>query len=84
MTNEIAVPQRQVSRFRWWIHLILIAGYFAAAIPFTLWQASRRPALFANPRGLLIACAFEITHGMFDATSFALLPIALEDFQRAP
>ena len=60
MTTNDAVPPKQISRRRWWIHLILVGGYFAAAIPFTLYQVPHRPALTGSARGLLIVCAFEI------------------------
>jgi len=57
---EDTAPAKQISRRRWWIHLILIGGYFAAAIPFALSQTPSRPALLSSPRGLLIACAIQI------------------------
>ena len=60
MTTEDVVLPKQISRRRWWIHLILIGGYFAAAIPFALSQAPRRPALLGTTRGLLIVCGFQI------------------------
>jgi len=60
VNTETLVPEKQVSRFRWWIHLILIGGYFAAAIPVGLLQHGRRPALLGTTRGLLIVCASEI------------------------
>jgi len=57
---EDTAPAKRISRRRWWIHLILIGGYFAAAIPFALSQTPRRPALLSSPRGLLIVCAIQI------------------------
>jgi membrane protease YdiL (CAAX protease family) len=60
VTTETVVRQRQISRFRWWIHLILIGGYFAAAIPLRLLQHRRQPALLATAHGLLIVCTWEI------------------------
>jgi hypothetical protein len=33
VSTETVVRQGQISRFRWWIHFILIGGYVAAAIP---------------------------------------------------
>ena len=60
MSTDTVVWQRQISRRRWWIHLILIGGYFAAAIPLGLSQAPRRPALQATTPGLLIVCAWEV------------------------
>jgi membrane protease YdiL (CAAX protease family) len=60
VTTEIALPSKQISRRRWWIHLILIGGYFAAAIPSALLQTPRRPALLGTTRGLLIVCCVQI------------------------
>ncbi len=60
MSTETVARQRQISRFRWWIHLILIGGYIAAAIPLGLLRHRRQPALLATPHGLLIVCAWEI------------------------
>lgn len=60
MNADPVVPERQINRRRWWIHLVLIGGYFAAAIPFALWQPARRPTLFSNTRALLTASLFEI------------------------
>lgn len=60
MSTETLVPEKQVSRFRWWIHLILIGGYFAAAIPLALLQHRQQPAFLATTYGLLIVCAWEI------------------------
>jgi membrane protease YdiL (CAAX protease family) len=57
---EAVVPQKQISRFRWWIHFILIGGYVAAAIPLGLLQHRRHPALPGTTHGLLIVCAWEI------------------------
>lgn len=56
---DSAVPQTQISRHRWLIHLVLIGGYFAAAIPLSLTRTHHRPA-HTSSRGLLIASAFEI------------------------
>ena len=60
MNADVVVSERQISRGRWWIHLVLIGGYFAAAIPFTVWHAQHRPTLFDNTRVLLTASIFEI------------------------
>lgn len=59
MTNDNAVPQKQTSRCRWWIHLVLIGGYFVAAIPLLLVKAPRRSSSIGSG-GLLTTCAFEI------------------------
>lgn len=59
-TEAAVVRQKQVSRFRWWIHLIVIGGYVAAAIPLGLLQHRRQPALLATTHSLLIVCAWEI------------------------
>jgi len=60
VSTEPVGSQREVSRFRWWIHFILIGGYVAAAIPIGLIQHRRHPALLGTTRGLLIVCAWEI------------------------
>ncbi len=49
-----------VNRRRWWIHFILIGGYFAAAIPIGLIHQPQRATLFSNTKTLLIASIFEI------------------------
>lgn len=55
-------PQiRPVGRIRWWIHLILIGGYFVPPILFT--QVRTQPMLTDTSRGLLIVCAFQM--GLF-------------------
>lgn len=60
MTTDIAVPEKHISRRRWWTHLILIGGYFAAAIPLALARVPHRPALLGTTEGLLIVCGFQI------------------------
>jgi membrane protease YdiL (CAAX protease family) len=60
VSTDTLVRQRQTSRLRWWIHLILIGGYITAAIPLVLLQRPRRPALLATTHGLLIVCGWEI------------------------
>jgi membrane protease YdiL (CAAX protease family) len=58
---EDAVAQTGVSRWRWWIHLLLIGGY--PILTMTLaWRrhAPHHPALTNTPRGLLIVCAVEL------------------------
>jgi membrane protease YdiL (CAAX protease family) len=57
---EVAVAsgKRPVSRARWWIHLILIGGYF---LPFALLGRFRRdPALTDSMRGLLFVSIGEL------------------------
>jgi hypothetical protein len=49
-----------VNRRRWWIHLVLIGGYFTAGIPLALLHVPDRPALSSNPLGLLIVCTISI------------------------
>jgi len=53
-------PPRQINRRGWWIHLILIGGYFAAVIPFAAFGQPRHPTLFNNTRTLLLVSAFEL------------------------
>ncbi|HJT45596.1 MAG TPA: CPBP family intramembrane glutamic endopeptidase [Chthoniobacterales bacterium] len=52
-------PPQQINRRGWWIHLILIGGYFAAVIPFAAFGQPRRPTLFTNSQSLLLVSAFE-------------------------
>jgi len=49
-----------INRRGWWIHFILIGGYFAAAIPLALVHQPQRSTLFSNTKTLLIASIFEI------------------------
>ena len=80
MSTETVVLQRQVSRFRWWIHLVLIGGYVAAAIPLGLLQHRRQPALLTTTHGLLIVCAFEIgTFGVIFALGWLASRASAED-----
>jgi membrane protease YdiL (CAAX protease family) len=58
-------PERPVSRWRWWIHLVLIGGYFASAIPFALHHPLKEPMLSGSAPSLLIRAAFQI--GLFSA-----------------
>jgi membrane protease YdiL (CAAX protease family) len=60
VSTEITVPQRHISRFRWWIHFVFIGGYVAAAIPLGLLQHPRHPALPGTTQALLLVCAWEI------------------------
>ncbi len=48
----VALAPRPVSRWRWWVHFLLIVGYFIPAI--FLHQAQRRPALTNTAYGLVI------------------------------
>src|SRR3954463_14079238 len=54
-------------RIRWWIHLILIGGYFVPSILFS--RAKPHPVLSQNSAGLLTVCAMQM--GVF-AVVFAL------------
>jgi membrane protease YdiL (CAAX protease family) len=49
----------RVGRIRWWIHLILIGGYF---LPVFFVNGPRRgPVLTHTVRGLITVCAFDLT-----------------------
>ena len=50
----------QVNRRRWWIHFVLIGGYFATVIPFAAFGQPRHPTLFNNSQTLLLVSAFEL------------------------
>ena len=46
----------QVPRWRWWIHFLLIGGYFFPGLIQGLYFARRDPVLTHSTRGLLIVC----------------------------
>jgi len=52
------LPLPSVAKWRWWIHLILIGGYFLPSIFAT--GPRKHPALTYTSRGLLIVCGFQI------------------------
>jgi membrane protease YdiL (CAAX protease family) len=52
------LPRSRVGKLRWWIHLILIGGYFVPSIFLTGPRA--HPALTYTSRGLLFVCALQI------------------------
>lgn len=63
MTTDVVpppLPSPPIGRLRWWIHFILIGGYFAAVIPVAIFQAPRHQTVFSNTRTLLFASIFEI------------------------
>lgn len=60
MNSEEIIPQPVVSRRRWWIHLILIGGYFAVHIPLAFFDVRRTPLLTSTARGFLIVSSAEI------------------------
>lgn len=53
-------PSPPINRRRWWIHLILIGGYFTAVIPFAAFGKPRQPTMFNNTQTLLLVSAFEL------------------------
>lgn len=57
--KEVAAETR-VSRWRWWVHLVLIGGYFIPGIPLALLHVRHRPSLTSSVHGLLIVCGAEI------------------------
>lgn len=56
----LPVLPTQISRGRWWIHFILIGGYFAAAIPLALLKQPEHRTLFSNTQTLVFASISEI------------------------
>ena len=50
----------QVPRLRWWVHLILVGGYFIPGAVFALTHIQRLPALTSTPAGLLIVCGIQL------------------------
>ena len=63
----------EISRWRWWIHLLLIGGYIVPRIVLSLQFPQNRPALSHSTGGLLVVCAIEL--GIF-ALVFALACLA--------
>ena len=61
MTSVPPILAPPVNRRRWWIHLLLIAGYLLAVGALGLGrQHSHSPALLHTARGLLLVCGFEL------------------------
>jgi membrane protease YdiL (CAAX protease family) len=51
----------QLPRWRWWIHLILVGGYFFPGTILALTHIRKHPALTSTPGGLLIVCGIELS-----------------------
>ena len=51
---------RPINRTGWWIHLVLIGGYFAATIPLALSQSALRHAFLGGTRVLIITSVTRI------------------------
>jgi membrane protease YdiL (CAAX protease family) len=60
VTEVLITPPRQISRRRWWIHFILIGGYFAAAIPAAFIKQPPNQTVFNSTQTLVLASVFEI------------------------
>lgn len=58
--TESATVEPSVSRWRWWIHLVLIGGYFIPSIALGLVHVRHRAGLASTAHGLLIVCGFEL------------------------
>ncbi len=58
----------KVARWRWWIHLLLIGGYFLPGLVRGLYLIPNRPALTSSPRGLLFVSGFNL--GLFAVVFF--------------
>jgi membrane protease YdiL (CAAX protease family) len=67
---ETQPASRRVSRLRWWIHLLLIGGYFT---PLLFLRRPLGPALTHTPRGLVIVCLVDLA---FFAIVFGLAWLA--------
>jgi hypothetical protein len=52
--------QSQVPRWRWWIHFLLIGGYFLPGLIQGLYLAERPPLLTHSGHGLLIVCGLNL------------------------
>jgi len=57
---EDVAAETRVSRWRWWVHLAVIGGYFVPGIPLALLHVRHRPGLTSNALGLLIVCSTQI------------------------
>jgi membrane protease YdiL (CAAX protease family) len=64
---DMPTPVQPVSRVRWWIHLILIGGYFVPSILFS--RPRTHPVLSQTSAGLLMVCGTQIA---FFGAIFAL------------
>src|SRR6476469_3971960 len=52
--------QSQVPRWRWWIHFLLIGGYFFPGLIEGLYFTPRHPLLMHSGQGLLIVCGLNL------------------------
>jgi membrane protease YdiL (CAAX protease family) len=52
------MSERHVARWRWWIHLILLGGFFVPGLAFGLRRTA--PALGNNPHGLLVVSTINL------------------------
>ena len=52
--------QSQVPRWRWWIHFLLIGGYFFPGLIQGLYFTPRYPLLRHSGQGLLIVCGLNL------------------------
>ncbi len=54
-------PERQIKRWRWWIHLVVIGSYpLMLGLLSVIIGKGQGPALSGNPKWLLIVCAREL------------------------
>jgi membrane protease YdiL (CAAX protease family) len=54
------LTQSQVPRWRWWIHFLLIGGYFSPGLIQRLYFTPRHPLLRHSGQGLLIVCGLNL------------------------
>jgi len=54
------MPVATVPRWRWWIHLLVIGGYFLPGIAFSFRHVRQGAALTSNARGLLSVSAINL------------------------
>src|SRR5438874_9902844 len=52
--------QSQVPRWRWWIHFVLIGGYFFPGLIQGLYFTPRYPLVRHSGQGLLIVCGLNL------------------------
>ena len=60
MSNEEAIAQRPVRRWRWWFHLIVIGGYPLLSLRAVWSPVARGPMLTSTVSGLLVVCALNV------------------------
>jgi hypothetical protein len=70
----------QVPRWRWWVHLILIGGYFFPGTIFAITHIRNHPALTSTPAGLIMVCVLQLSaFGLIFALAWLASRARLDD-----